>query len=117
MGAFLAKIRTEPVRAAVYPPLVLLVGFLVVHGRLDSDVANIALGAIPLLIGVPAAEAARAKVTPTVKIPDVVAAGTQAALSQAEGVVADRFGQQGVEVIREVQAQVDEYVGRHRKAS
>jgi hypothetical protein len=55
---------TEPVRAYLYPVLLAVVGVLVGYGIIEQTQAAlwIALGAA--LLGVPAVESARSKVTP-----------------------------------------------------
>lgn len=68
----LAKLRTyEPVRLYVYPLLVILVGVLVAKGVIDASVGDLVTAAVTALLGITAAEAARAKVTPEAKVLDL----------------------------------------------
>lgn len=114
---FLAKLKdSEPLRLYVYPVLVVLLGVAVTRGVVDQSVADMLLPLVGLLIGVPAVEIARAKVTPQAKLPDIVASGAQIAMSQARDEVADRFGEQGTQVLDAVSKTVEGYIGRHRKS-
>ena len=113
----LAKLRAnEPLRLYVYPALVVAFGVLVVRGYLDADDADVLTAVITLVLGIPATELARRKVTPDGKLIDVVASGAQAALDEVHGRVEATFGQQGVQVLEQVQQQIEERVGRHRRA-
>ena len=68
----LAKLRAyEPVRLYVYPLLVILVGLLVTRGAIDASIGDLVVAAATALLGVGAAEAARAKVTPEAKVLDL----------------------------------------------
>lgn len=54
----------EPVRTRLYAFLVLLCGYLVTRGVLDGTDTAFYTAAAALLLGVPAVETARAKVSP-----------------------------------------------------
>lgn len=58
-------IKNEPLRAALYPLLAVLVVMLVK----DPSLANVITGALALLLGVGGTEVARSKVTPVSKLP------------------------------------------------
>ncbi|MGW4090031.1 hypothetical protein [Nocardia sp. NPDC004750] len=64
MSKILSTLRTEPVRAILYPLLVILAGVLVTRGVVDEFSADTIIGIVGAILGVPAAEIARAKVTP-----------------------------------------------------
>lgn len=64
--------RSEPVRTTAYPLLVLGLGFLVATGRISLDTSDAIDGAVTLILGITATEAARAKVTPQVKATQTV---------------------------------------------
>ncbi|UGT65338.1 hypothetical protein LTT66_18380 [Nocardia gipuzkoensis] len=64
MSKLISALRAEPVRAILYPLLAILVGVLVTRGIVDQFSADIIIGIVGAVLGVPAAEAARAKVTP-----------------------------------------------------
>lgn len=71
--SFLAKLRAyEPIRLYVYPLLVILVGILLTRGVIDGATADLIRGLLEALavgvLGVSAAEAARARVTPEAKV-------------------------------------------------
>lgn len=114
----LARIRAnEPLRLYVYPTLVALAGILVVRGYIDADLTDAVVDALGVFIlGIPAAELARRKVTPEGKVLDAIATGAQVALDEAHERVEQTFGQPGVQVLEQVQAQLEERVGRHRRA-
>lgn len=103
--------KNEPVRLYAYPTLILLVGYLVVSGYVDSNLANIALGILGAALGVPFAEVARNKVYPEAKVRDVIDSAADAALTGARETVQENFGPQGVEVLD----QVRDYIGKHRR--
>lgn len=107
---FLKKLRSnEPVRLYVYPALVVLVGLLVTRGVIDAELADLVTGAVALVLGIGAAEAARAKVTPAGKVAeavtDVVYEVRQAGVTPDVQEILDRA--------RQV---VTDGIGRHRKA-
>jgi hypothetical protein len=62
MNKILSTIRSEPIRAILYPVLVILIGTLVTKGILTDFSSDIVIGLIGAVLGVPAAEAARSKV-------------------------------------------------------
>ncbi|OZE92438.1 hypothetical protein CH298_02580 [Rhodococcoides fascians] len=69
----LAKLRAyEPIRLYVYPLLVVLVAFLLARGIIDGATAELIRGLLEALavgvLGISAAEAARAQVTPEAKV-------------------------------------------------
>jgi hypothetical protein len=63
----LDKLRSEPVRVYMYSVLTALTGVLLVYGIVDGQTAGVWLGLGAALFGIPAVEAARAKVTPVAK--------------------------------------------------
>lgn len=66
---FIEKIRTNPVRVYLYSASVAIMGVLTTIGVIkDHDVVEAVLTALPVLLAVPAVEAARAKVLPTTKL-------------------------------------------------
>ncbi|KIQ15341.1 hypothetical protein [Rhodococcus sp. MEB064] len=68
----LARLRAyEPVRLYVYPLLLVLVGLLVTRGAIDSSVGDLIIAATAAILGIGAAETARAKVTPEAKVLDL----------------------------------------------
>lgn len=83
----LAKLRAyEPIRLYVYPLLVILVGLLVTRGAIDASVGDLVVAAATALLGIGAAEAARAKVTPEAKVLELGAAvAADAAVAVREG--------------------------------
>lgn len=68
MGKVIAILRTEPIRALLWPVLVGIAGYLVVRGAVDQFSADMILVIVAAILGIPAAEAARAKVTPDAKL-------------------------------------------------
>jgi len=100
--------RSEPVRTTVYPVLILGLGVLVASGKLSSDTSDLITSVVGLALGITAAEAARAKVTPQAKaaetVIDVVSAVQKAGVSAEVQAILDRA--------REVAASF----GKHRKA-
>jgi hypothetical protein len=67
VNAVLSAIRSEPIRTIMYPLLAILVGTLVARGTVDQSMADIITGVIAAILGIPAAEVARAKVRPIAK--------------------------------------------------
>lgn len=55
---------SEPVRTKVYPLLVLIVGYLLVKGWVDSETSDFVLAALATLFGTVGVEKARASVKP-----------------------------------------------------
>jgi hypothetical protein len=68
MSKILSTLRTEPVRALLWPVLVGIAGYLVVRGVVDEFSADMILVILAAVLGIPAAEVARAKVTPDAKL-------------------------------------------------
>lgn len=68
MSKILSTLRTEPVRALLWPVLVGIAGYLVVRGVVDEFSADMIVAILAAVLGIPAAEAARAKVTPDAKL-------------------------------------------------
>ena len=58
-------IANEPLRAALYPLLAVLVVMLVK----DAETADVVMGIVALVLGVGGTEVARHKVTPVAKLP------------------------------------------------
>ncbi|MEU2013117.1 hypothetical protein [Nocardia sp. NPDC019302] len=70
MSKLISALRTEPIRALLWPVLVGIAGYLVVRGVVDQFSADMIVAIIAAVLGIPAAEVARAKVTPDAKLPD-----------------------------------------------
>ncbi|WP_227979993.1 hypothetical protein [Nocardia spumae] len=68
MNKVLSIVHSEPVRVIVYPLLVALIGALVAKGTIDSSLGDIVTAIVAALVGIPAAEVARAKVTPVARL-------------------------------------------------
>lgn len=58
-------LKREPVRAAIYPLVVLVVGFCVARGVIDGETAAFVLAVAALILGALGVEIARSQVTPT----------------------------------------------------
>lgn len=54
----------EPVRAAIYPIILLIVGFLTARGVVDGETGAFILALAALILGAVGVEVARSKVTP-----------------------------------------------------
>lgn len=61
--------RYEPVRRYLYSLLAPLATILVVYGIASEEIAATWIGLATAILGVPAVEAARARVTPTAGLP------------------------------------------------
>lgn len=72
----------EPVRTFLYTALVVLVGAIVAKGWLSADLSLLIIAGLATVLGVPAVEAARAKVSPTRKVEEVVQARVNEALTE-----------------------------------
>ncbi|WP_159840222.1 hypothetical protein [Nocardia sp. CY41] len=68
MSKLISTLRTEPIRALLWPVLVGIAGYLVVRGVVDQFSADMILVIVAAVLGIPAAEVARAKVTPDEKL-------------------------------------------------
>lgn len=66
--SYISILRSEPVRMLLHPLILALVAYLVTKGILDSNTSQIVLAVVAAVLGIPAVEAARARVTP-VKTP------------------------------------------------
>lgn len=64
MEKVLAVLRREPVRVFLYPVLALVLGVLVTKGFITKEYENTITQFVVLLLGVPAVEIARSKVSP-----------------------------------------------------
>ncbi|MCF3941312.1 hypothetical protein [Gordonia tangerina] len=118
----------EPVRLVLYSVIVAVVGYFVTRGVLNKDLADLLIiPAIAVVMGVPLTEVARSKVTPQVKVPDIITENVDAAVSDVSGRVDDavaqaraeiekRFGEQPAQVLDVVSKTVEGYIGRHRKS-
>lgn len=67
MSKILDTVRSEPIRTLLYPVLVVVIGALVAKGLVSDFSADTIIAIVAAVLGVPAAEAARGKVRPTVK--------------------------------------------------
>ncbi|MEV0947855.1 hypothetical protein [Rhodococcus sp. NPDC049939] len=78
----------------------MLVGLLLARGIIDAELADLITGGLTLVLGITAAEKARNKVTPTVKVvetvetprPGCVRRGTRSATAPDSGRNRRRFG-------------------------
>lgn len=69
MNSILSAIRSEPIRAILYPVLAVVATALVAKGALSQFSADTIIALIGAVLGVPvAAEIARLKVTPVAKL-------------------------------------------------
>ncbi|MCC3333603.1 hypothetical protein [Nocardia abscessus] len=68
MTKLLSALRTEPIRALLWPVLVGIAGYLVVRGVVDQFSADMIVAIVAAILGIPAAEVARTKVTPDAKL-------------------------------------------------
>lgn len=66
-----ALLGNEPLVAAVGPVVILVAGYLLARGWLDSDTAQLIIGVVTAIGGGGAVLGARALVTPTAKLPDI----------------------------------------------
>lgn len=57
-------VSREPVRAAIYPLVALIVGFLVARGIVDGETGAFILAVVALVLGAFGVEIARSKVSP-----------------------------------------------------
>lgn len=60
-------LKREPVRAALYPIIALIVGFLVARGVVDGETGAFVLALAALILGALGVEVARSKVSPVDK--------------------------------------------------
>lgn len=60
-------LKREPVRAALYPIIVLIVAFLAQRGMVDGDTKELVLAIAALILGAFGIEVARSKVSPVDK--------------------------------------------------
>jgi len=60
-------LKREPVRAAIYPIVVLVVAFLAQRGIVDSDTKDFVLALTVAILGALSIEVARSKVSPVDK--------------------------------------------------
>ncbi|WP_454199604.1 phage holin [Nocardia sp. Marseille-Q1738] len=67
VNAVLNAVRSEPIRTILYPLLAILVGTLVARGTVDQSMGDIITAVIAAVLGIPAAEIARSKVSPAGK--------------------------------------------------
>jgi hypothetical protein len=90
----------------VYPVLILGLGVLVASGKLSSDTSDLIASVVGLALGITAAEATRAKVTPAGKAADTVIDVVQAV--QRAGVTPE------VQAILDRARVVASSLGKHR---
>lgn len=64
MTSLMSRLRSEPVRGVIYPLLTLILGILVTRGIITNDWLDLISVLAVALLGVPAVETARSKVTP-----------------------------------------------------
>jgi hypothetical protein len=64
MNKVLTILRSEPVRALLYPLLVAVIGYGVTKGVLSSDMSGFVLAVLAAALGLPAVESARQRVSP-----------------------------------------------------
>lgn len=99
--------RSEPVRTTVYPILVLGLGVLVGTGRISLDTSTAIDGAVTLILGITATEAARAKVTPQAK-------ATQAVIDVVEEVRKVGASPEVQAILERARTAAVDAIGRHR---
>lgn len=117
----IAKLRaSEPIRLFVYPALLALVVYLVGRGLVDAELADIITGAAALVLGIPAAELARRRVTSPAGVSAAVAAGTEAVIDQVEQEAVQVLGPAATTLLQQIRQRVAELGaagvsgGRHR---
>lgn len=98
----------EPVRLLMYPAIVAVVAYLVVNGTISDDFAQVVTAVVALVLGVPAIEATRGRVTPRDRVPAAAAAAARTALDAVENIVVGTFGPSGANVVRQVRAEIEE---------
>ncbi|MBF6350369.1 hypothetical protein IU448_15285 [Nocardia flavorosea] len=64
LDSILRTIRTEPIRTVLWPVLGIVVAMLVAQGAITEFTADTVIALIAAVLGIPAAEYARAKVRP-----------------------------------------------------
>ncbi|MBF6296562.1 hypothetical protein IU459_03280 [Nocardia amamiensis] len=64
MNKVLTTLRSEPVRALLYPLLVAVIGYGVTKGVVSADASGFILAVVAAALGLPAVESARHRVSP-----------------------------------------------------
>ncbi|WP_067479637.1 hypothetical protein [Nocardia amamiensis] len=64
MNKVITTLRSEPVRALMYPLLVPLIGYGVTSGVVSADTSGFILAVVAAALGLPAVESARQRVSP-----------------------------------------------------
>lgn len=64
MNKVLTTLRSEPVRALLYPLLVAVIGYGVTRGVVSADASGFILAVVAAALGLPAVESARHRVSP-----------------------------------------------------
>ncbi|MEU2038423.1 hypothetical protein [Nocardia niwae] len=64
MNKVITILHSEPVRALLYPLLVVLIGYAVTKGLVSSDLSAFVLAIVAAALGLPAVESARHRVSP-----------------------------------------------------
>jgi hypothetical protein len=105
----IAKLRAnEPVRLFVYPAVLALAVYLVGRGAIDAEWPDIITGIAALVLGIPAAEAARRQVTAPAHLGDALAPVVDSVLSQVEDGIAKHFGDAGTAALQQIRDRVAE---------
>lgn len=108
MAATITRLaKSEPVRLLVYLALAGIVGTLAVRGYVTTDLGDAIIAAIALVLGIPAAEFARRKVTAPANLPTVTADVVDDLLSAAGPTIAGQFGEPGTQVLQQIRARAD----------
>ncbi|WP_280305359.1 phage holin [Nocardia neocaledoniensis] len=97
----------EPVRLLMYPAIVAVVAYLVVNGTISDDFAQVITAVIALVLGVPAIEATRDRVTPRDRVPAAAAAAARSVLDDVERIIDGTFGPSGANVVRQARAEIE----------
>ncbi|PPJ31850.1 hypothetical protein C5E45_32690 [Nocardia nova] len=99
--------KSEPVRLLVYLALSAIVGTLAVRGYVNADLGDAIVGALALVLGIPAAEFARRRVTAPANLPAVTADVVDDLLSAAAPTISNQFGEPGRQVLQQIQERTE----------
>lgn len=105
--------RYEPVRVLLGTVLGLLVAVLVAKGIIDSQTSALVLAIAAGVLGIPAIEVARSKVTPQAKVPEVISGQVGAVIDKAAREL--HLTPESRKVVEALTAQAQNYIGHHRR--
>lgn len=108
--------RYEPVRVLLGTLLGLLVTILVAKGIIDSQTSALVLAIAAGVLGIPAIEVARSKVTPQAKVRDTITERVGTAITDAADELQDRLPAGSRDVVDALITQARSHIGRHRRA-